>query len=420
MKLLINLCGHDGIISHYAGVGTIVQRYIEVINYLLNNKNIDYHLNLFTLEFNNNSMGYNKKLYNKHKKLKNTSIYICKNGTNGETSFGNIDNWKLASLNVSKIINKINFSNYDFVITIANDTPFAGLLKIIKDEKNSIKVWVPHSTAKIYTEDLSLSSECQNQKKRIKWEQETIDYINKNKNTYLISTGKYIKNHLINKYNLLKSKNIDLINGEILYRDNFYETTQDMKKLLEKLEKYESIILSFGRAEKYKNLEKTMILGDKMKIKPIVITQQYYKNQPLVKEYKILAKQLDSLLCVDFHFNLPQYIIKYYTKKIIMLIPSEKEIFGLIINEIRRFNKDNVLIVANKRGGLVEQITDSIDGILVDLNNIEESAKKISKFFNKIDMEKININAQRRLKKDYNLTINFDKFLKKVLRGKYE
>jgi len=103
-----------------------------------------------------------------------------------------------------------------------------------------------------------------------------------------------------------------------------------------------------------------------------------------------------------------------------MLIPSEKEIFGLIINEIRRFNKDNVLIVANKRGGLVEQITDSIDGILVDLNNIEESAKKISKFFNKIDMEKININAQRRLKKDYNLTINFDKFLKKVLRGKYE
>ena len=42
MKLLINLCGHDGIISHYAGVGTIVQRYIEVINYLLNNKNILY------------------------------------------------------------------------------------------------------------------------------------------------------------------------------------------------------------------------------------------------------------------------------------------------------------------------------------------------------------------------------------------
>ena len=49
MKLLINLCGHDGIISHYAGVGTIVSRYIEAIDYLLNKKNIEYHLNLFTL-----------------------------------------------------------------------------------------------------------------------------------------------------------------------------------------------------------------------------------------------------------------------------------------------------------------------------------------------------------------------------------
>lgn len=35
MKLLINFCAHDGIISHYAGVGTIVRRYIESINYLL-------------------------------------------------------------------------------------------------------------------------------------------------------------------------------------------------------------------------------------------------------------------------------------------------------------------------------------------------------------------------------------------------
>ena len=49
MRLLINLCAHDGIISHYAGVGTIVRRYIEAIKYLLDKNNINYHLNLFTL-----------------------------------------------------------------------------------------------------------------------------------------------------------------------------------------------------------------------------------------------------------------------------------------------------------------------------------------------------------------------------------
>ena len=61
MKLLINLCVHDGIISHYAGVGTIVRIYIEVIRKILFEKNIDYHLNLFTLEFNERSMGYKFK-----------------------------------------------------------------------------------------------------------------------------------------------------------------------------------------------------------------------------------------------------------------------------------------------------------------------------------------------------------------------
>ena len=35
MKLLVNLCAHDGIISHYEGVGTIVRRYVEVIRKIL-------------------------------------------------------------------------------------------------------------------------------------------------------------------------------------------------------------------------------------------------------------------------------------------------------------------------------------------------------------------------------------------------
>lgn len=124
MKLLINLCAHDGIISHYAGVGTIVRRYIEVIRKLLSEKKIDYHLNLFTLEFNEKSMGYSKELFRYHESLDNTSLYILSNGTNGETSFGNIDNWILASRNVAKKINDIDFSSYDYVINLCNDTPF--------------------------------------------------------------------------------------------------------------------------------------------------------------------------------------------------------------------------------------------------------------------------------------------------------
>lgn len=420
MKLLINFCAHDGIISHYAGVGTIVKRYIEVINYLLKTKNIDYHINMFTLEFNRNSMGYNKNIWNKHNNLPNSTIYVCSNNTHGETSFGNIYNWKVASSNVAKIINSIDFNNYNYVITIANDTPFAGVLELIKETENSIKIWIPHSTGKIYDEDMSLSEERQTKNERIEWEQNVINYINNHENNYLISTGIYIKNHIINNYSLKPNKNINIINGELLYRDNIYEENNRMKEILSELEKYDSIIMSLGRAEKYKNLEKTMLLGKTLGIKPVVITQQYFQNQPIVSEYKKLAKATNTNLYVDEPFSLPQYIVKNFSKKMIMLIPSEREIFGLVINEMRRFNKNNVLIVANDRGGLHEQINDGLDGVLVDLDNIEASATKISKYFNLENMKKLNSEGQKRLLTDYDLVKNFDAFFRKVLGEKYE
>ena len=418
MKLLINLCAHDGIISHYAGVGTIVRRYIEVIRKILSKKNIDYHLNLFTLEFNENSMGYNKELWNYHALLDNTSLYILPNGTNGETSFGNIENWLLASQNVANEINKINFKDYDYVLNLCNDTPFAYLTTLIKKEENSIITWIPHSTGKIYDEDMSLNSNKLTISERVKMEQDVIDYINNHDNTYAVSTGIYIKNHLINSYGLIN--NADLINGELLFRNNIYTENDRVYDIFKEVNSYDSIVLSFGRAERYKNLDKAMLLGSKLGVKSIVITQQYFEGQPIIKEYKELAKKTNSLLYVDEPFFLPQYIVKNYNKPIILLIPSEREVFGLIINEIRRFNKDNVLIVANDRGGLHEQISDGIDGILVDLNNINNSANKIKKYLDDEVVKKMNIESQKKLRNNYDLEKNFDIFFMKVLGDNYE
>ena len=418
MKLLVNLCAHDGIISHYAGVGTIVRRYVEVIRKILSKKSIDYHLNLFTLEFNEMSMGYNKELWDYHASLDNTSLYILSNGTKGKTSFGNIENWLLASKNVANEINKINFSDYDYVLNLCNDTPFAYLVTLIKNEKNSITAWIPHSTGKIYDEDMSLSDEKLTINERVKMEQDVIDYINNHNNTYAISTGIYIRNHLINSYGLIN--NIDLINGELLFRNNVYTENNRIYEIFKEVNNYDSIILSLGRAERHKNLDKTMLLGSKLGIKSIVITQQYFEEQPIVKEYKELAKKTNSLLFVDEPFFLPQYIVKKYNKPMILLIPSEREVFGLIINEMRRFNKDNVLMVANDRGGLHEQINDGIDGVLVDLNDIDSSANKIRKYFDEETIKKMNFESQKKLNNNYNLEKNFDLFFKKVLGDDYE
>ena len=100
-----------------------------------------------------------------------------------------------------------------------------------------------------------------------------------------------------------------------------------------------------------------------------------------------------------------------------MLIPSEREIFGLVINEMRRFNKNNVLIVANDRGGLHEQIKDGIDGVLVDLDNIKESANKIKKYFINETIQEFNKNSQKILKEKYDLKKNFNKLIDKIIGG---
>lgn len=116
MKLLINLCAQDGIVSHNSGVGTMVKRYIYVFTKLLEEKNIDYKINLFTPEYNVDGFGYSKETKEHNINLKNVEIYELSNGTNGKKFFGSKDNWEILSKNVANVINNINFKEYDYVL----------------------------------------------------------------------------------------------------------------------------------------------------------------------------------------------------------------------------------------------------------------------------------------------------------------
>lgn len=343
------------------------------------------------------------------------SIYQIENGTLGNVTYGTPNIWKILSKNTAEEINKIDINEYDYILTIANDTPFADMLRLLNEDSKHIKIWIPHSTGKIHIVDSSIKNSELILEERLKWEKDAVNFINKTNNCYLGVTGKYIRKHLINEYGLLPKKVVDIINGEILDHDTNYIFDDSTIDYYNKIKNYENIILSFGRAEKYKNLEATMKIGKKLGISSIVIAQGYYKGQPLVKELESIASCYNSTLFVDAPFYLAQYIIKNYNKNMILLVPSKKEIFGLIINEIRKMNKANVLIVANDIGGMHEQIESGIDGVLVDLENIDKSCVEIKKYFNKEKMEELNRNSQVRLKNDYDLEKNCENCILKVL-----
>lgn len=411
MKLLINLCAHDGIISHYTGVGTIVKRYIKTFSILLESKKIDYNINLITPEYTKNSFGYSEYTYTIHKNMKNVKIIQISNGSNGKVNYGTPNDWKRLSRNTAEYINNLDFSKYDLVLTITNDTPFAGLNKLIKKCNNHYKVWIPHSTGRIHRVDSAIENSEKLLKDRIKWEENAVDYINNDSHSYLGGTGKYISLHMINEYSLKNEKLYNILNGEILSEKTNYQKNNEMKELFSEIENEENIILAFGRAEEYKNIDVTMYLGNLLNIKPVIIAQPYYKGQPIIKKYEVEAKETNSKLYVDVPFDFPFYILNNYKKNMILLIPSKKEIFGLIVNQVRKLNKDNILIVANDIGGLHEQIEDGNDGVLVNLENLEESAKKISKYFNIENIREFNQKSQIKLKNTYDFEKICDIFL---------
>lgn len=317
---------------------------------------------------------------------------------------------------MSKFINlNVDTDKYDCIINLFNDTPFGYACTLIKESNNMKTIWIPHSTGKVYDIDSSIQTKDDYQINRVLFEQKIIKKINESKNKYVASTGMFIYNHLIEDYNLNKDKNKLLINGEILDTPNEYIDTKEMKEELDKLNGISKIILAFGRAEEYKNLDSTFRLGNKIGASPIVITQTYFDNQPIIKKYIKEKEKNSGILLVNKDFFLPQYILRNFNGTIIMLLPSKREFFGLIINEIRKLDRENILIVANNKGRLKEQITDGIDGLIVDLEEEEIAVKKIKKYLDNEVIKVMNFNSQKTLFEKYNMYENMKSFLKEII-----
>lgn len=415
MKLLINICGHDGIVSYYNGVGTMMQRYIEQLNKILKKSGAKYYINLFTPEYNNDSFGYNEKVHSKHNSMDNVKIYQVSNGSDGKINYGTPNNWEKLCKNTASIINNMDQSKYDGIITIYNDTPFACLANYLKQESNHITVLILHSTVKIHRVDSAIKNSYEIYNKRLEWENNAIKYINNNRNCYYGYIGEYILEHLINEYGLNKEKSIKIFNGEVICKKRKPKFSQENRELFKKIKNKEKIIISFGRAEEYKNLEKAFILGKALNIPAIVVAQLYYKGQPIEKKYQKVARKTNGILYIDPPFDYAKYILHNFKNQIICLIPSDREIMGLIINEVRNFKKKNILIVANNVNGLKEQINDEVDGILVDLNNIKDSKEKIEKNLNNKKVKELMKKGYERIKREYNIENNFKEFLDVLL-----
>lgn len=419
MKFLINLCAHDGIKSMYTGVATMVNRYIDSICDILKEKNIDYELNLFTPEYKENSFGFSKKIFEKNMKVEKGKIIEVSNGSDGEINFGGVENWHTLSQNTANLINAIDFSKYDKVLTIFNDAPFMELMGLLEVSDKHYKVWIPHSTVKIHEVDSAISEvKDESYDFRLNLEEKLIAHINHNQREYVGFICEFMRNHLIKDYILNHKKAVLITNGELLDKQEKIEETPKNAELFKEIENQNCILFSFGRAEKYKNLEGTMLLGRQLGIKAVVIAQEYFKGQPITERYKKLAAETDTKLYINPPFSFAKYILTNFKNKIIFVYPSHKEPMGLIVNEIRKLNKGNILIVANNAYGLKEQIQNGKNGLILNIDEYEKNAKIIKKYLDERKMKKMCKNSLVLLKNKYDMKKNMVRFLSKTMEVK--
>ena len=89
---------------------------------------------------------------------------------------------------------------------------------------------------------------------------------------------------------------------------------------------------------------------------------------------------------------------------------------GLIINEVRKLNKDNIMIVSNNTGGLKEQITSTYDGILINTNNLTKAKDLILKYFTDTDIKRMSINGYNTLTQKYDFSKTVKEFIEEIIR----
>lgn len=97
-------------------------------------------------------------------------------------------------------------------------------------------------------------------------------------------------------------------------------------------------------------------------------------------ESLIARCQLSKAVTTIFHWeaNLPGLICQWKHTRIVAQLPH-REPFGLVPEEVRLWARhDGPVIVASQLDGFVEQITDGVDGYLVQPRNHPEAADKFT------------------------------------------
>lgn len=391
-KSAIFVLSDDGITSHYAGVGTLTNSYLDTIR---NSDSIKQKCDLFLIttykapEF----FGYKEEVEESSRKLAsefNGKLITIEDGLNGLEGYGRVDNWDKASQNAAKEIIKLH-DNYEKVYIIAMDTPFMKIGDFLHDIDNLVLNLSPQSLESIHKTQIE---------GRYEWEKEALSDIVGHENYWVSYSSYYLRDELISNYSVPEKQLLKSMSGINLKSDRYKLYQQE--EIKEELDKYglptdRDIVFTVGRLEKYKGFDQAIFFFNQIdkKTNPylVILGLSYFENDPVVKQINELVKthSIDSTFYTEGDMHLPILLWQWHRTKYSLNL-SMAEPFGMAPIEARYLSgmSGGPLVVTSNNGGLAEQCENQINGLKVEYNNIEEYIETIS-FVNSLSGEEYNL-----------------------------
>lgn len=425
----IVLASYDGIINNYCGVGTSVISFINAfpkIREILLKNDVNLVLHLISPALISDSLGYSDDIKMNSTKIAKESggdLHLIVNGSNGMIPYGQMHNWQTASVTLASKALEIA-QRYDENLVFCFDTPFAHAPYYISLQKAGFGVQNIKSII-VFESDVFIHEPKTPSFERIGWEASALKFAEYDESVVIANTGEFISNHLIKNYGLNKDRMTDLVQGINPDLERYKHFGEDEVKTY--LTKYnipldKKLIFSVGRAVEYKGFD--LLLDAYSKIKEdahlVFVASPYKTEASFVEELEKMIKD-KKIKCTPVFacdFQLPRYISQWKNTKIVAQL-SRCEPFGLVPEEVRLWAKNTgPVILASNKDGFVEQIEDSVDGFLVDLNNTDVIAHKIDSILKLTDSEtkKIKVNGIIKFNNKFDYRINMLKCFTQMIR----
>lgn len=206
--------------------------------------------------------------------------------------------------------------------------------------------------------------------------------------------NQFIKQHKMQEY---LHKTLVIPNGVSV--DHFFPTTLRNKKNLIKKFKFiknnEKIITYSGRIDEKKGIDKIILALKKSKIKKVhffIMHPKPRERQSFVyKKWLLkLIKKYDLENRIHFFEN-PKNITNFYQISDLVILPSEREYFSLVLLESFA---SGAVFMGSKVGFIPEFLTKIDKRLILNKNTPNEIAKKIDWFFNLNNNEVNNISKK--------------------------